>query len=213
MGEMILYIIILMTLLWVAWRFLSNKYQIPCPSWLAWLIALDNPFAKAHQRERIIQALPLQEGTRVLDVGCGPGRVLLPLAKRLAPMNGEITGLDMQQGMLDQVRCQLGHNAKHIDLICGDVMQLAINKQYHIILMVCLLGEIPQAARKGVLKKLSEHVLPQGIISITETVFDPHYISYIEVRRLMHAAGFEESFFMGSKLAYTAHFRLREVHD
>ncbi len=46
--------------------------------------------------ERIAEALSLDGTGRLLDVGCGPGIVTLPLAPRF----GEVVGIDPDQGML-----------------------------------------------------------------------------------------------------------------
>lgn len=40
---------------------------------------------------------------RVLDAGCGPGRLTIPLARQVGP-TGEVVALDVQQGMLKRVR-------------------------------------------------------------------------------------------------------------
>ena len=69
--------IILGIWVWVGWRLYSNWKELPCPAWLGWLIELDNPLAPVHKAEAIVRDLELVEGMKVLDVGCGPGRVLI----------------------------------------------------------------------------------------------------------------------------------------
>ena len=44
---------------------------------------------------------------------------------------------------------------------------------------------------------------PGGILSITETVFDPHYQRQAMVIRLAEAAGFRFKAVFGNRLAYT----------
>jgi len=46
----------------------------------------------------------------VLDAGCGPGRLTLPLAENVGP-TGEVTAIDIQEGMLRQAqeRAQKAH--------------------------------------------------------------------------------------------------------
>lgn len=44
----------------------------------------------------------LHPGTRVLDIGCGPGTITLGLAKAVAP--GEVVGVDLQQNMVARAR-------------------------------------------------------------------------------------------------------------
>ena len=73
--------VILFLLVGIVWRLSARCISKPCPSWLAWLFAMDNPYAKDYNANGIIQRLDLKPGMRVLDAGCGPGRVTIPLAK------------------------------------------------------------------------------------------------------------------------------------
>lgn len=84
------------------WRFLSRRYALPCPSLLVWL--LENPYVNtvAHAN-RTIAAMNLAPGMSVLDVGCGPGRLTIPLAMRVRD-EGQVAGLDLQPAMLHQAR-------------------------------------------------------------------------------------------------------------
>jgi len=84
MMKILIAITILLIVGWLLWRFYSNRQNLPCPTWLSWMIELDNPFAKAHKANEIIKALPLRNDINILDIGCGPGRVftiLLPLSQ------------------------------------------------------------------------------------------------------------------------------------
>ena len=104
---------------------------MPCPAWLSWMVELDNPFAKAHKASEIIQMLPLSNGIRILDIGCGPGRVLLPLAKKIEDKGGHATGLDIQAEMIEKTRLKARDlNIYNIDFIkssivirfCGNIL-------------------------------------------------------------------------------------------
>jgi len=57
-----------------------------------------NSFSDAYGAPAI-DALDVQPGERVLDVGCGPGTTAVELAKRAAP-DGEVVGVDLSAAMV-----------------------------------------------------------------------------------------------------------------
>lgn len=46
----------------------------------------------------VMDALDVQPGERVLDIGCGPGTTAIELARRVAP-DGEVVGVDLSESM------------------------------------------------------------------------------------------------------------------
>ena len=80
------------------WRFASRRHSLPCPVWLRWLVELDNPFTETNRSDVIVQHLDLQPGMKVLDIGCGPGRLTIPVARQVGSQ-GEVVAIDLQSGM------------------------------------------------------------------------------------------------------------------
>jgi cyclopropane fatty-acyl-phospholipid synthase-like methyltransferase len=192
---------------WMLWRLYSKHHTLPCPSWLSWIVALDNPFAKAHKAQEIIKALPIKKDMRILDIGCGPGRVLLPLAQKISNMNGYVTGVDIQAQMLDKASAKAQKlHINNVAFIHGSIFQVSIKQKYDAILMVCVLGEIPQNVHLSFMNKVLANLQSGGIISITETIFDPHFQRYQKVMQLMEGIGFIQTKFIGNRFTYTAHF-------
>src|SRR5829696_10310326 len=84
---------------------LQRRRPIPLPPFLTFL--LENPVTERFVGERLLlERLRLVPGMRVLDAGCGPGRLTIPLAKAVGPA-GEIVALDGQPGMLAKLEDRL----------------------------------------------------------------------------------------------------------
>lgn len=201
----ILAIICFIVFLNILWRFLSNRWSIPCPTWLSWLVEMDNPFFKISRAATIVQHLNLKNGMAVLDVGCGPGRVTIPLARVVGPM-GNVVAMDIQEGMLKRVKekakSQHFANITYLYARLGE-HKLEYNK-FDRVIMVSVLGEIPN--REDALNEVFNALKPNGILSITEIILDPHYQSRAAVRRYAESIGFKEKNAFGNFMAYTLHF-------
>jgi SAM-dependent methyltransferase len=185
-----------------AWRFASRRRSLPCPVWLRWLVELDNPCAGTYRASVIIRHLDLQPGMEVLDVGCGPGRLTIPVAEQVGPQ-GAVAAIDIQPGMLR--RAQKKAQAANLNNI--RFLQVGAGKgklersQFDRALLVSVLGEIPD--QEAALKEVFDALKPSGILSVTEIIFDPHFQTRGAVLRLAGAVGFREQKFFGNRLAFT----------
>ena len=186
----------------VGWRLASERYSLPCPTWLGWLVEMDSPFTETYRASVIVQRLSLQPGMRVLDVGCGPGRVTIPLAKQVGP-RGQVTAIDLQPGMLHraQAKAQAADLSNIQFLLVGVGEGKLERSEFDRALLVTVLGEIPN--RDAALKEIFDALKPGGILSVTEIVFDPHYQSRATILRLAGAVGFREKEFFGNRFAFT----------
>ncbi len=188
----------------VRWRLASRRSALPCPSWLAWLIEKDNPRAKNYNARSIIERLGLQPGMRVLDAGCGPGRVTIPLARAIGAQ-GEVVALDIQPRMLQRAK----EKARAAGLTNVKFLEMAIeagklgSNEYDRVVLVAVLGEIPD--RQSALQEIHRALKPGGILSVSEIIFDPHYQSRRAILKLASPAGFREKAFFGNWFAFTVH--------
>jgi ubiquinone/menaquinone biosynthesis C-methylase UbiE len=200
--QIVLGLVILFFLVGTFWRLSSRRTSVPCPSWLAWLVEMENPFARNYNASSIIQQLGLRPGMKVLDAGCGPGRVSIPLAKALGSQGG-VVAIDIQPRMLNRAREKAG--AAGVTNI--DFRNVAIERgklgtaEYDRVLLVTVLGEIPD--REAAFQEIHRALKPDGIFSVTEIVFDPHYQTRRSILQLASSAGFREKAFFGNRFAFT----------
>ena len=192
--------------IWVVWKLVSRRKSLPCPSWLYRMVEMENPLAKNSQAKTILAGLGVAEGMTVLDAGCGPGRVTLPLGKAVGA-DGKVIAVDLQQGMLDVVQ----RKTQQEGLAMIEFVQLPLGEgklaayQADRAVMAAVLGEITQQA--AALQEIFAALKPRGILAIAETIFDPHYQRKAYVLDLAQAAGFAEVAFNGNCLAYTVYLQ------
>ncbi len=199
-------VIVLLIIIMLVWRFASDRSSLPCPAWLSWLVEFDNPIFQNDSARQIIQHLDLQTGMNVLDFGCGPGRLTIPIAKQIGPA-GQVTAFDIQAEMLNRSRAKAqSENLNNIQFIQGKAGEGKLgNNIYDRMLLVTVLGEIPN---KGVaLKEVFEALKLGGILSITEIIADPHFQSRASILRRANAVGFVEKNFFGNGLSFTINFK------
>jgi SAM-dependent methyltransferase len=199
-------IIIVGSVIGLIWRISSNRLALPCPSWLGWMVELDNPFTKVNRAQFIVDNLQLSPGMRVLDAGCGPGRVTLPLADAVAP-RGEVWAMDIQEGMLARVQDKVqAAGIQNVEYLQAGLGKGLLPKAYFDrAVLVTVLGEIPDW--NSALQEIYDALKPTGILSVTEVIFDPHFQSYENVLKAAEAHGFVGASFFGRKLAYSLHLQ------
>jgi len=199
--SILLSLLALILVIFVVWRFASRRRSLPCPVWLSWLVEIDNPFAKASRAAVIVENLDLEPGMMVLDVGCGPGRVAVPIAKRV--VNGQVVAVDIQPGMLkraqEKAQREAVTNIRFVQACAGEG-KLERN-HFDRALLVTVLGEIPD--QTAALNEIFASLKPGGTLSVTEMIFDPHFQSRKTAEQLASAVGFRTKNFFGNRIAFT----------
>jgi ubiquinone/menaquinone biosynthesis C-methylase UbiE len=153
-----------------------------------------------------LDRLGLAAGMTVVEIGPGPGRLLIPAARRVLP-GGRAIGVELQQGMLDKLRRKLKRDDPgNIELVCADASQRVLpDNTAHVVFLCTVLGEIPD--RRAALANCFAALRAGGLLSITENLLDPHFQSRAKVRQLTSEAGFEPLDITGNWRIYTANFR------
>jgi ubiquinone/menaquinone biosynthesis C-methylase UbiE len=188
----------------LSWRWASRKWSLPCPSLLAW--SLDNSLVqRSPMTLRTLDRIGFRPGEKVLEIGPGPGRLLIPAAQRVTP-GGEVVGIDIQPKMVERLR----RNAEkaritNATVILGDATQPHVPEATFDLAFLCtVLGEIPD--RSAALTHCYRALKPGGRLSVTEMMLDPHYQRRAAVQRLAEGAGFRFVSIEGGWWYYTANF-------
>jgi SAM-dependent methyltransferase len=127
---------------------------------------------------RLARAAGLDEGSRVLDLGCGPGHVAVPLAARV----GEVVAVDVEPAMLAQIDLPnirtVEAPAESVDASWGRFDLVTAGRSFHwfdrdemferlprVTSQLALIGDSPgrsgQALALGVAAELLGEELPQ----------------------------------------------------
>jgi ubiquinone/menaquinone biosynthesis C-methylase UbiE len=191
------FILALISLLWVFWR-VSHR-DLPCPTTLIPL--LDNPFTHRYHRD-ILARLELAPGLGVLDAGCGPGLLTVPIAQAVGP-TGRVLALEIQLGMLDRAKARVADaGLLNVDFIGAGLGEgrLPANS-FDRALLVTVLSEIPD--KLPALKEICNALKPEGFLSVTEVLPDPDYQSAARVKQMAAQAGFTMRNYFGNFFLFT----------
>ena len=133
---------------------------------------MDNVFTKNTLAEVdfIIEELVLDDGCRLLDVGCGTGRHSVELARR----GYLVTGLDLSEGMLNQARKAARQAEVQVDWIQSDATAFEFNGEFDAAICLCegafgLLGsgDDPTAHDLAILRNIHRALKPKGGFLLT----------------------------------------------
>jgi ubiquinone/menaquinone biosynthesis C-methylase UbiE len=186
----------------LAWRWGSRIWSLPCPSVAAWVF--ENPLIRGLTR-KTLDRLELRPGQRILEIGPGPGRLLIPAAQRVLP-DGEAVGIDIQSGMIERLKARAEKaRVTNLTAILGDAAQAHVPEvSFDLVFLCTALGEIPD--RAAALGQCYRALKSGGALSITEIFGDLHYQSRSTVKRLAEATGFRFHSIQGGWWMFTASF-------
>jgi ubiquinone/menaquinone biosynthesis C-methylase UbiE len=201
--------LVILVLLFVAisilWRFASRRFALPCPALLAGTLegSVADFFAGT---EKTLERMRLAPGQTILEVGPGPGRLLIPASFRILP-GGKAIGIDLQPKMLARLETRAKQaGVTNMTAMQGNATRLELpDNSIDLAYLSTVLGEIPD--RAAALAECFRVVKPGGTLSITEIIGDPHYQSRTKVRELCEQAGFAFEEIEGGWRIFTASFR------
>lgn len=103
----------------------------------------------------VLERLPLRGDERVLDAGCGPGRITAELVRRVP--HGRVIGADASPSMVRRARAALGERA---DVILTDLLELELEEPVDAILSTATFHWIVDHDR--LFTRLREALVPGG---------------------------------------------------
>lgn len=75
--------------------------------------------------ESFIKMAQISKGSRILDLGCGHGRITELLVEKVPAL--DVVGVDMTRPLLDRFTVTPGSNGSKIELICADITDLPLS--------------------------------------------------------------------------------------
>jgi SAM-dependent methyltransferase len=116
--------------------------------------------------------LVARTGGPVLEVGCGTGRVLLPLAKA----GVRLTGVDVSPQMLARARAKLAAAglADRVKLVEADATTMVLDERYRLayVALNTFMHFTTREAQTAVLRRIHGHLVPGGLLVLD--LFNPH---------------------------------------
>jgi len=150
---------------------------------------LDGAVDLASRRTEFIEAsfdwimakFGLGAGSKVIDLGCGPGLY----ANRLARRGAQVTGIDFSRRSIDYAREQAERDGLAIDYRLGDYLELDIEPGYDLATMImCDYCALSPDQRGRLLRRAGELLAPGGAF-----LFDVYSLAYYETWEEMAAYG------------------------
>jgi ubiquinone/menaquinone biosynthesis C-methylase UbiE len=126
-----------------------------------------------HDDVPFYRELAQEKGTPILEVGCGTGQLLLPLARA----GVEITGLDISEKMLEVTKNKLVDERedvrKRIDLVQGDMRQFNLTRSFNCCFVAysSFLELNSEAECLSALKCIHTHLEPGGVLALDNFLY------------------------------------------
>jgi ubiquinone/menaquinone biosynthesis C-methylase UbiE len=120
-------------------------------------------------------------GSPILELGCGTGRLLLPLARQ----GYHVTGVDVSAAMLERARRRLSTAglADQVTLVQQDMRSLSLDGQFKLVVIGLSSFQILSTLQDQLktLERICAHLVPDGLLVID--LFFP------DLNRLLESAG------------------------
>lgn len=139
---------------------------------MAWMFAVRDLISP---RDRILEEIPLKEGYRVLDYGCGPGGYTFPAA-RMVGGTGIVFALDIHPLAVKRIeRISRKKGIGNIETINSDCRTGLPGKSIDLVLLYDIYHDLSEPER--VLNEIHRVLKPEGILS-----FNDHHLADDDIK-------------------------------
>jgi SAM-dependent methyltransferase len=113
--------------------------------------------------EELARAASIGQRARVLDLGCGTGRVGL----HLSALGHSVTGLDLDPDLLDALRERAREGNVDIELVEGDARSFELEDRFDLVLAAMQLAQLfgSSGERMAMLSRSMRHLRPGGVFA------------------------------------------------
>lgn len=198
-------------LLWMTLAKLLRRFlHFPAPAIIGRY--LDSDLRRMLQpADQIIERSGIEEGMRVLELGCGSGAYTTFVARAVGA-EGAVATLDIQAAMLAQLERKLdqpeNRDIQNVSLHEGAATALPFDgASFDLVYAITVMPEIPDQERAWA--EVRRVLKPGGILAVTEFLPDPDYPLRSTTVKRGEGAGFEVDGVYGNLWTYTVRFRKR----
>lgn len=120
---------------------------------------------------------PVSSHPRIVDLGCGPGRYSLELAKA----GYDVTGIDYNQLAIEYAKKQSEMKKFEINYQIGDIKQFSLTDKVDVALLIYhVYGSFSPSERQDIFKKIYQSLRPDGLV-ILDVLTLANYDAFQEI--------------------------------
>lgn len=117
----------------------------------------------------------LNDGTSVLDLGCGPGSITADFAQRVG--NGKVVGIDRGETAIESARAT--HKRPNLEYVVGDITELPFpDDTFDIVYAHQVFVHLSPETQERALKEARRVCKPGGIVGLREAQIDHDTLMY-----------------------------------